>query len=269
MNYPMKNICISRRPGLVLSAVVLTFLATVAQPAWADDKEAFSMRIHRGLSKSEHETLIFGSIKTGEVVVGDTVCVPLTNGEYVSRKIIGISMFSTVKKRAEAGNTVGLLVENLKPGQIAQRETLRRDCGLSELNPDAEAAVQAAPEKSPKEASEIPAQPALDGDKEPYSMQVYDAFAITGRGTVILGRINSGVVTVGDTACVPLTNGEVMPRTVTAIERSRQIIDQAEEGQTVGLLVAELKSSLVAKGEILDGNCETPASGSELEKAPD
>jgi GTPase len=247
----------------------MTFLAMVAQPAWADDNEAFSMLIHRGLSKSENETLIFGSIKTGEVVVGDTVCVPLTNGEFVSRKIIGISMFSTVKKRAEAGNTVGLSVENLKPAQIAQRATLRRDCGLSALNTEAEAAVEAAPEKSPKEAAEIPAQPALDGDKEPYLMQIYDAFGITGRGTVIFGLIKSGAVKVGDTACVPMTNGETIPRTVTAIERSRKILDKAEEGQTVGLLVPELKSSLVAKGEILDGNCKAPASDSEMEKAPD
>jgi len=261
MHYPTKNVRISRRPGLILTAVVVTFLTIVAQPAWADDQEAFSMRIHRGLSKSDNETLIFGSVKTGEVVVGDIVCVPLTDGGFTPRKIIGISMFSTVKTRAEAGNTVGLLVENLKPGEIAKRATLRRDCELSESNPEAEAAIEA--------AAEIPAQPALDGEKEPYSMQIYDAFAITGRGTVIFGRIKIGAVTVGDTTCVPLTNGEIIPRTVNAIEKSREILEKAEAGQTVGLLVAELKSSLVAKGEILDGNCEAPASDSEAELTPD
>jgi GTPase len=252
MNYSIKHTGAYRRPGIALPALIVFLFAMLAQPTWADDGDEFSMRIYRGLADEENGTLIFGNVKTGIVNVGDTVCVPLTTGENVPREVVGISMFSTVKKRAEAGNTVGLLVEDLERSLIAKKETLYKDCERSKRE------REAAAEKAAKDAEKMADQPALAGGNAPYSMQIYDVFSITGQGTVVYGIIKSGAVMVGNTACVPLTSGEVMPRTVTAIERSREIMERAETGQTVGLLMAKFKPALVAKDVILNGDCEPP-----------
>lgn len=99
-------------------------------------------------------------------------------------------------------------------------------------------------------------QPVLADEGGSYSVQIYDAFKITGRGTVVAGRVKSGSVTVGDTLCIPLTSGDTQARTVEGIERFRKLMEQADEGQHAGFLVGELEAQLVAKGEVMTGDCE-------------
>ncbi|MFV8816681.1 hypothetical protein [Haliea sp. E17] len=102
----------------------------------------------------------------------------------------------------------------------------------------------------------LPCQFAAAEDDSGFSMKVQDAFAITGRGTIMVGIVESGAISAGETVCVPLVDSAPQPFTVAAIERYRKIIERAEAGQNVGLLLAEeLPSKRVAKGGNADSDC--------------
>jgi elongation factor Tu len=87
-----------------------------------------------------------------------------------------------------------------------------------------------------------------------FSMQVMDAFTVSGQGTVLTGRIAAGSVSVGDTVCVPLKDGETVARSLKGIEMFRKLLERAEAGQTVGLLV-DVDSKQVEKGAMLHADC--------------
>jgi len=91
-----------------------------------------------------------------------------------------------------------------------------------------------------------------------FSMTVMDVFAVTGRGTIMTGQVASGSVAVGGTVCVPLENGETAALSVDGIEMFRKVLERAESGQMVGLLV-KVDKKLVKRGTVLHDNCETGA----------
>jgi len=101
-------------------------------------------------------------------------------------------------------------------------------------------------------ASGTPVPEAVEGE---FSMGIMDVFSITGRGVVMTGQVASGSIVVGDQVCIPLTNGETAARTVDGIEIFRKLLDRAEKGQMVGLLV-QIDKDLVEKGALLHRNCE-------------
>jgi translation elongation factor EF-Tu-like GTPase len=88
-----------------------------------------------------------------------------------------------------------------------------------------------------------------------FSMKIMDVFAIAGRGTVLTGQVATGSVTVGDTVCVPLQNGETAALGVDGIEMFRKVLERAEQGQMVGILV-HVDKKQVEKGALLHGDCE-------------
>jgi translation elongation factor EF-Tu-like GTPase len=104
-------------------------------------------------------------------------------------------------------------------------------------------------------------QPTLASQESEFEMQIYDSFAITDKGTVVYGRVKTGVVTVGNTVCIPLTTGETVPRVVKIIERTRKLLERVEAGQVAGLFVDDLEPKLVAKGQPAHRNCELPTGG--------
>ena len=89
-----------------------------------------------------------------------------------------------------------------------------------------------------------------------FSMPIMDAFRITGRGTVLTGKVASGTLTVGDTVCVPIKSGEVHTRTVDGIESFRKLLDKAEAGKNVGVLVTEVDAKEVKLKAMLNGDCK-------------
>lgn len=93
-----------------------------------------------------------------------------------------------------------------------------------------------------------------------FTMLVMDAFAITGQGTVMTGQIKSGSIYVGDTVCIPLTNGETVGRPVTGIEMFRKQVESAEAGQLVGVLV-EVDRKLVSRETVLHSDCTLADNG--------
>jgi elongation factor Tu len=92
-------------------------------------------------------------------------------------------------------------------------------------------------------------QPERDLDK-PFLMPIEDVFSITGRGTVVTGRIEQGKVSVGDTIeIVGLT--DTASTTVTGVEMFRKLLDDAQAGDNVGVLLRGTKKEDVERGQVL------------------
>ncbi len=96
---------------------------------------------------------------------------------------------------------------------------------------------------------------AQDSDGADFTMVIQDAFTISGRGVVLTGQVRSGSLVVGDVVCVPLTNGERSPLPVTGIELFRQVLDRAETGDNVGVLVELDNARMVETGAVLHTDC--------------
>ena len=91
--------------------------------------------------------------------------------------------------------------------------------------------------------------PVRETDK-PFLMPVEDVFSITGRGTVATGRVERGTVKVGDTAEL-VGIKETRSAVITGVEMFRKLLDQAEAGDNVGLLLRGLNRTDVVRGQIL------------------
>ncbi len=92
-------------------------------------------------------------------------------------------------------------------------------------------------------------EPPRDKDK-PFLMPVEDVFSITGRGTVATGRIETGVIHVGD-AVQLLGLGEDAKSVVTGVEMFRKILDEGEAGDNVGLLLRGIDKKEVKRGMVI------------------
>ena len=91
--------------------------------------------------------------------------------------------------------------------------------------------------------------PPRDIDK-PFLMPVEDVFSITGRGTVATGRIEAGVVKVGDEVQI-LGLGQDRKSTVTGVEMFRKLLDQGEAGDNVGLLLRGVDKNEIKRGMVI------------------
>ena len=91
--------------------------------------------------------------------------------------------------------------------------------------------------------------PPRDVDK-PFLMPVEDVFSITGRGTVATGRIEAGVIKVGDEVEI-LGLGEDKKSVVTGVEMFRKLLDEGEAGDNVGLLLRGIDKNEIKRGMVL------------------
>ncbi|MGH3458849.1 elongation factor Tu, partial [Aeromicrobium sp.] len=92
--------------------------------------------------------------------------------------------------------------------------------------------------------------PEREVDK-PFLMPVEDVFTITGRGTVITGRIERGVVKVNETVDIVGIREHKQTTTVTGIEMFRKLLDTGEAGENVGLLLRGTKREDVERGMVV------------------
>ena len=92
-------------------------------------------------------------------------------------------------------------------------------------------------------------EPVRDVEK-PFLMPVEDVFSITGRGTVATGRIETGVVKVGDEVQI-LGLGEDKKSVITGVEMFRKILDEGEAGDNVGLLLRGIDKNEVKRGMVI------------------
>ena len=115
-------------------------------------------------------------------------------------------------------------------------------------NPGDEAATKCVVELMDACDSFIP-EPERDVDK-PFLMPVEDVFSITGRGTVGTGRIERGIIKVGDEVSI-LGMGADKKTTVTGVEMFRKLLDEGQAGDNAGLLLRGVDKEELTRGMVL------------------
>ncbi|WP_375359097.1 elongation factor Tu [Candidatus Tisiphia endosymbiont of Neophilaenus lineatus] len=92
-------------------------------------------------------------------------------------------------------------------------------------------------------------QPKRDTDK-PFLMSIEDVFSISGRGTVVTGRIEKGIVKVGEEVEI-VGIRDTQKTTCTGVEMFKKLLDQGEAGDNVGILLRGTKREDVCRGQVL------------------
>jgi elongation factor Tu len=117
-------------------------------------------------------------------------------------------------------------------------------------------ALEGDPEWTPKilelmEAvdSYIP-EPQREIDK-PFLLPIEDVFTITGRGTVVTGRVEQGIVKVGDEIAMVGIHPEITKTVVTGVEMFQKLLDQGQAGDNIGCLLRGIKREEVERGQVL------------------
>jgi elongation factor Tu len=93
-------------------------------------------------------------------------------------------------------------------------------------------------------------EPAREEDR-PFLMAIEDVFSIEGRGTVATGRIERGVIKVGEEVEIVGLHGESPKTTVTGVEMFRKLLDEGRAGDNVGCLLRGVKRDEIERGQVL------------------
>ena len=93
-------------------------------------------------------------------------------------------------------------------------------------------------------------QPERETDK-PFLMPVEDVFTITGRGTVVTGRIERGIVKVNEEVEIVGIRPDAQKTIVTGVEMFRKLLDEGQAGENVGLLLRGTKREDVERGQVV------------------
>ena len=88
-------------------------------------------------------------------------------------------------------------------------------------------------------------------DDLPFLMPVEDVFSISGRGTVATGRVERGVVKMGDEVEIVGLSDEKKKTVVTGIEMFRKLLDSAEAGDNIGVLLRGIANNEIERGQVL------------------
>lgn len=86
---------------------------------------------------------------------------------------------------------------------------------------------------------------------QPFLMSVEDVFSITGRGTVATGRIERGIIKVGENVEIVGFNEESLKSTVTGVEMFRKLLDQGQAGDNAGLLLRGIDKNDIRRGMVI------------------
>ena len=88
-------------------------------------------------------------------------------------------------------------------------------------------------------------------NEKPFLMPIEDIFSITGRGTVVTGRIETGTIHVNDPAEIVGFSDKPKQTVVTGVEMFRKLLEQGEAGDNVGLLLRGIDKKDVRRGEVI------------------
>lgn len=104
-------------------------------------------------------------------------------------------------------------------------------------------------------AAAVPAAPAVAGQPGDgsFRMPVQDIFSISGRGTVVTGRVEAGTVRVGMQVSVVRGGSVAFSTEVTGVEMFRKVLDSATVGDNVGLLLKGLDKADLHEGDLIQG----------------
>jgi elongation factor Tu len=101
-----------------------------------------------------------------------------------------------------------------------------------------------------KAVDEYLPQPERDTDK-PFLMPIEDVFTIQGRGTVVTGRVDRGIIKVGEDVHIIGMRPEVMKTVCTGVEMFRKLLDEGRAGDNIGVLLRGIKREDVERGMVL------------------
>ncbi len=87
--------------------------------------------------------------------------------------------------------------------------------------------------------------------EKPFLMPIEDVFSITGRGTVVTGRVERGVIHTGNEVEIIGIKEKAMRTTITGVEMFRKILDEGQAGDNVGLLLRGIKREDVERGQVV------------------
>jgi elongation factor Tu len=87
--------------------------------------------------------------------------------------------------------------------------------------------------------------------EKPFLMAIEDVFTITGRGTVATGRVERGVVKVGEEVEIVSIHPETRKTVVTGVEMFRKLLDQAQAGDNIGVLLRGVGRTEIERGQVL------------------
>jgi elongation factor Tu len=138
-----------------------------------------------------------------------------------------------------------LLTEYEYPGDDTP---VTRVSALKALEGDADAAAQVV--ELMKTVDEYIPEPERDTDK-PFLMPIEDVFTITGRGTVVTGRVEQGMLKVGEEIEIVGIEEKTSKTVVTGIEMFRKMLDEAQAGDNAGILLRGTKKDEVQRGQVL------------------
>src|SRR5512143_3537184 len=93
-------------------------------------------------------------------------------------------------------------------------------------------------------------EPVREIDK-PFLMPIEDVFTITGRGTVVTGRIERGIIKINEQVEIVGIRPQVTTTVVTGVEMFRKILDEGRAGENVGLLIRGIKREEVERGQVV------------------
>ena len=86
---------------------------------------------------------------------------------------------------------------------------------------------------------------------KPFLMPIEDVFSISGRGTVVTGRVERGIVKVGEEVAIIGLQDKVDKTVITGVEMFRKLLDQGQAGDNVGCLLRGIKKTDVERGQVL------------------
>jgi len=86
---------------------------------------------------------------------------------------------------------------------------------------------------------------------KPFLMPIEDIFSITGRGTVVTGRIDRGRILVGDNVDIVGISDKIQKTVVTGVEMFRKLLDEGQAGDNVGLLLRGITKEDVERGQVV------------------
>jgi elongation factor Tu len=138
-----------------------------------------------------------------------------------------------------------LLTEYEYPGDDVP---VTRVSALKALDGDAEAAQGVV--ELMKTVDEYIPEPERDTEK-PFLMPIEDVFTITGRGTVVTGRVEQGQLKLGDEVEIVGIEPKTSKTVVTGIEMFRKMLDEAQAGDNAGILLRGTKKDEVQRGQVL------------------
>lgn len=100
---------------------------------------------------------------------------------------------------------------------------------------------------------QAPATPVPELDKsQPGSMVIDDIFTVTGRGTIVTGKIENGFFYVGQKVAVVTETGEI-PTIIAGVEQFRKTLPYAGPGENVGILIGNIDRDQIDAGDTLQG----------------